>query len=114
MTTKAAILAKSQQDWPDADFFFAQVAVEEKWGDFKPACGNILSAFGLTAIEMGLAVPTGDLTEIKIAAVNTGACVVANVQTQNSRPNYEGVAEIAGGFPADQLRLRCVSWMLLA
>lgn len=96
VTTKVAILSKSQDAWSDVDFFFAQVAVEEGRVDFKPTCGNIMSGVGPAAIEMGLVEPTGDMTEVKIAAVNTGARVIANVETLNGRPNYEGSAEIAG------------------
>lgn len=96
VTTKVAILSKSQDDWPDVDFFFAQVSVDEKRVDFKPTCGNILSAVGPAAIEMGLVKPDGDVTDIKIAAVNTGVRVVASVQTRDGQPNYDGTAEIAG------------------
>ena len=72
------------------------MAVKEKRVDFKPTCGNILSGVGPAAIEMGLVEPKDGVTEIKIAAVNTGARVVAKIQTLNGQPNYEGTTEIAG------------------
>ncbi|WP_170465358.1 4-oxalomesaconate tautomerase [Ruegeria arenilitoris] len=96
VTTKVAILSVSEDDWADVDYFFAQVSVEEKLVDFKPTCGNILSGVGPAAIEMGLFQPTGDETEIRIRAVNTGARVVAKVQTPGGELVYEGDAEIAG------------------
>ena len=78
------------------DYFFAQVSVEDRLVDFKPTCGNILSGVGPAAIEMGLIEPSGEATEVKILAVNTGARVLANVQTPGGTLTYEGTSEIAG------------------
>ncbi|WP_170348672.1 4-oxalomesaconate tautomerase [Ruegeria atlantica] len=96
VTTKVAMLSVSDDDWADIDYFFAQVSVEEKFVDFKPTCGNILSGVAPAAIEMGLFQPKGDVTEVRIRAVNTGARVVAKVQTPGGELVYEGDAEIAG------------------
>ncbi|NOD89045.1 MULTISPECIES: 4-oxalomesaconate tautomerase [unclassified Ruegeria] len=96
VTTKVAMLSVSEDDWADIDYFFAQVSVEEKLVDFKPTCGNILSGVAPAAIEMGLFKPQGDETEIRIRAVNTGARVIARVQTPGGELAYEGDAEIAG------------------
>lgn len=96
VTTKVAMLSKSDENWADVDYFFAQVSVEEKLVDFKPTCGNILSGVGAAAIEMGLVTPTGDTTEVKIRATNTGAQVVANVATPGGELAYEGDVAIAG------------------
>ncbi|MDA7827598.1 4-oxalomesaconate tautomerase [Rhodobacteraceae bacterium] len=96
VTTKVAMLSRSNDDWADIDYFFAQVSVEERLVDFKPTCGNILSGVGPAALEMGLIAPSGDVTEIKIHAVNTGARVVAQVQTPGGELEYSGSAEIAG------------------
>ncbi|NIZ14471.1 4-oxalomesaconate tautomerase [Phaeobacter sp. HF9A] len=96
VTTKVAMLSPSEDDWADVDYFFAQVSVEDRLVDFKPTCGNILSGVGPAAIEMGLITPTGDETEVKIRAVNTGAKVLARVQTPGGVLRYDGDAEIAG------------------
>lgn len=96
VTTKVAMLSKSGDDWADVDYFFAQVSVEDRLVDFKPTCGNILSGVGPAALEMGLVQPQGNATEIRIRAVNTGARVLANVQTPDGRLTYEGATEIAG------------------
>lgn len=96
VTTKVAMLSKSQDNWADVDYFFAQVSVEDRLVDFKPTCGNILSGVGPAAIEMGLIDPTEGITEIRIHAVNTGAQVVAKVQTPEDKLTYQGDAEIAG------------------
>ena len=96
VTTKVAMLSVSDDDWADIDYFFAQVSVEEQLVDFKPTCGNILSGVGPAAIEMGLIAPKGDQTEIRIRAINTGAQVVAKVQTPGVDLTYDGDAKIAG------------------
>ncbi len=96
VTTKVAMLSVSDDEWADIDYFFAQVSVEEKLVDFKPTCGNILSGVAPAAIEMGLFQPQGDETVVRIRAVNTGARVVAKVQTPGGELAYEGDAEIAG------------------
>lgn len=96
VTTKVAMLSKSEDDRADIDYFFAQVSVEEQLVDYKPTCGNILSGVGPAAIEMGLIEPQGDVTEIRIRAVNTGAQVLAKVQTPGGELNYDGETGIAG------------------
>lgn len=96
VTTKVAMLSKSDDDWADVDYFFAQVGVEDKLVDFKPSCGNILVGVGPAAIEMGLVEPTADVTEVKIRAVNTGTLVSELVQTPGGAVQYDGDAAIDG------------------
>jgi 4-oxalomesaconate tautomerase len=96
VTTKVAMLSPSEDPWADVDYFFAQVSVSDRLVDFKPTCGNILSGVGPAAIELGLVTPTTDKTEIRIRAVNTGAKVVAKLQTPGGVLTYDGAAEIAG------------------
>ena len=102
VTTKVAILSESRDDWAEVDYFFAQVSVEGRSVDFRPTCGNILAGVGPAALEMGLAMPKGDETDIRIRAVNTGAHVLARIQTPGGRLTYEGETAISGvpGFAA--------------
>ena len=96
VTTKVAMLSRAQEDWADIDYFFAQVSVEDRLVDFKPTCGNILTGVGPAALEMGLIEPTGDVTEVRIRAVNTGARIMARVQTPAGAVQYDGDAAIDG------------------
>ncbi|SDG07554.1 hypothetical protein SAMN04488117_11191 [Celeribacter baekdonensis] len=96
VTTKVAMLSKSDVPEVDIDYFFAQVSVEDRLVDYKPTCGNILSGVGPAAIEMGLITPTGDETCVRIRSVNTGARVEAVVSTPNGRVSYEGEAKVDG------------------
>ena len=96
VTTKVAMLSKSDDDWADIDYFFAQVAVEDKRVDFRPTCGNILAGVGPAAIEMGLVEATGRETSVKIRAVNTDAKVKAVIPVLDGGVEYEGTTSIDG------------------
>jgi len=96
VTTKVAMLSRSDAPDCDVDYFFAQVSVLDRLVDFKPTCGNILSGVGPAALEMGLVAPQGDTTTVRIRAVNTGARVDSIVQTPGGRVAYEGDTAIDG------------------
>lgn len=96
VTTKVAMLSRSQDEWADIDYFFAQVSVEEHLVDFKPTCGNILSGVGPAAMEMGLIDANEGQTIVNIRAVNTGARITATIQTPGGKVAYEGDAAIDG------------------
>ena len=96
VTTKVAMLSRSEAPDADIDYFFAQVSVEDRLVDYKPTCGNILSGVGPAALEMGLIAPQGDVTRVRIRAVNTGARIEAVVRTPGGAVEYEGDARIDG------------------
>ena len=96
VTTKVAILSRSDVEGVDVDYFFAQVDPMKPEVDFRPTCGNILSGVGPAAIEMGLVPVTGPETQLRIRAVNTGALVDAVVQTPKGRVSYEGAYRLDG------------------
>lgn len=96
VTTKVAMLSRSESDDADIDYFFAQVAVTERLVDFKPTCGNILSGVGPAALEMGLVAPQCDRTTIRVRAVNTGVRVEAVVETPGGQVRYDGETAIDG------------------
>lgn len=96
VTTKVAMLSQADSADDDVDYFFAQVSVADGQVDFKPTCGNILSAVGPAAIEMGLVAPQGEETRVRIRSVNTGARVEAVVRTPGGRVDYAGEAAIDG------------------
>jgi 4-oxalomesaconate tautomerase len=96
VTTKVAMLSRSEEPGVDVDYFFAQVAVTERLVDYGPTCGNILVGVGPAALEMGLVPVTGEETRVRIRAVNTGALVEAVVQTPGGRVSYEGSVAIDG------------------
>jgi 2-methylaconitate cis-trans-isomerase PrpF len=96
VTTKVAMLSKSEDPWADVDYFFAQVSVLDGLVDFKPSCGNILAGVASAAIEMGLVTPRGETTSVNIRAVNTESKTKAVVQTPGGQITYDGTAQIDG------------------
>ncbi len=96
VTTKVAMLSRSEEDVADVDYFFAQVAVEDRLVDYKPTCGNILVGVGPAAIEMGLVEAGDPETHVRIRAVNTGALVESIVRTPGGKVEYEGDVAIDG------------------
>ncbi|BBN06136.1 hypothetical protein MPTK1_3g18680 [Marchantia polymorpha subsp. ruderalis] len=108
ITSKVAILSRSDKENVDIDYLFAQVSPDDAWVDFEPSCGNILSAVGQAAIEMGLVKidatntkKTSDdryTTEVRIRAVNNNSLVTAVIETDLSSGEviYEGSTSIAG------------------
>jgi len=78
------------------DYLFAQCSVDRAVVDFSPNCGNMLAAVGPYAIETGLVPAADPVTKVRIHNVNTGAVIVATVQTPGGVVNYEGEASIHG------------------
>ncbi|MEM9796954.1 MAG: PrpF domain-containing protein [Pseudomonadota bacterium] len=98
VTTKVVMLSPSEVPGIDVDYFFAQVAVEERAVDYAPTCGNMLVAVAPAAIEMGLVPAQDGETPVSIRAVNTGATVRAVVQTPGGAVTYAG-DQVVDGVP---------------
>jgi len=96
VTTKVAILSRSDVAGVDVDYLFAQVDPVREEVDFRPTCGNMLSGVGPAAIEMGLVPVQGPETRLCICALNTGALVDAVVQTPEGRVTYDGKEQLDG------------------
>jgi len=96
VTTKVAILSRSDDEWADIDYLFAQVSVLDCQVDYKPTCGNMMIGVGPAAIEMGLIKATSEETQVRVKAVNTGAKVLSIVQTPGGEVNYQGDVAIDG------------------
>jgi 4-oxalomesaconate tautomerase len=96
LTSKVAIVSKSQRPGIDVDFLFAQVLIEQPQVDVSPNCGNMLAGVGPFAIERGLVLPSDPSTRVSIYMVNTGNRAVATVQTPDGQVRYDGATAIAG------------------
>ena len=96
VTTKSAILSKSEHPKADIDYLFTQIAVDRRMVDFAPTCGNILVGVGPAAIEMGLIEARRDVTPVRVRAVNTGALINAEVQSPDGQVVYAGDTAIDG------------------
>ena len=96
LTSKVAVVAKSQREGVDVEYHFLQVFVDQALVSDAQNCGNILAGVGPFAIERGLVAPTGDETRVTIYMVNTGQVSVATVQTPGGKVTYAGTAAIDG------------------
>lgn len=96
LTSKVAIVSRSERPDADVDYLFLQVVVNEPRVDTSQNCGNMLAGIGPFAIEHGLVPVAGDVTPVRIHMVNTGSIAVAHVRTPGGRVRYDGDARIDG------------------
>ncbi len=96
LTSKVAVVSKSQDKDCDVDFLFCQVGVDKAMVDTTPNCGNILAAVAPFAIERGLVAATDGVTPVKVRTVNTGTVAELRIETPGGVVNYGGDARIDG------------------
>lgn len=96
LTSKVAIVSRSQREGIDVDYLFAQVAVDRAVVDTAPSCGNMLAGVGPFSIEAGLVPPTEGTTTVVIYDINTQSQIEAIVRTQDGQVVYDGGAAIDG------------------
>ena len=96
LTSKVAIVSKSERPGVDVDYLFAQVDIGRAIVDTSPSCGNMLSGVGPFAIETGMIEPQDGTTSVAIFDVNTSSRIEAVVQTPDRQVSYVGNARIDG------------------
>ncbi len=96
VTSKVAIITKSNREDADVDYTFAQVSVDKAIVSYKGNCGNISSAVGPFAIEKGLVTVTDTITAVRIYNTNTDKVIISEVEIEDGRVKYHGDFEIAG------------------
>lgn len=96
LTSKVAIISKSQDEDVDIDYLFLQVSVDKNEVSDAQNCGNILAGIGPWAIENGYVDACLTKTKVRIKLVNTGAITIAEVETPKGVVNYQGDCCIDG------------------
>ena len=101
LTSKVAVVKKSEKEGIDVDYLFLQVMVDKAIVTDAQNCGNILAGVGPFAIERGLVEPRGDVTDVSIFMENTGQVAIASIETPADEigkraVNYSGDAKIDG------------------
>jgi len=96
LTSKVAIVSRSDRDGVDVDYLFLQVSVDKNLVSDIQNCGNILSGVGPFAIERGLVKAAMDTTRVSIYMENTDQIATATVGTPGGKPYYRGDARIDG------------------
>jgi hypothetical protein len=95
-TSKVAIISKADGVDADVNYTFAQVAVDKPVVDYKGNCGNISSAVGPYAVEMGLVATSDPLTVVRIYNTNTKKVIYSHVRTPGGKITYDGEFSISG------------------
>jgi 4-oxalomesaconate tautomerase len=96
LTSKVAVVSRSEHPDADVDYLFLQLGVDAPTVSDQQNCGNILAGVGPFAIERGLVPAADGETSVRIRMVNSDSVAVAVVQTPDGRPEYRGDVAIAG------------------
>jgi len=96
LTSKVAVVSRSERDGVDVDYLFLQVFVDQPIVTDAQNCGNILAGVAPFAIERGLVAARDGETPVHIYMENTGQVAVAMVQTPGGHVSYDGDARIDG------------------
>ncbi len=96
LTSKVAVVSRSDRNGVDVDYLFLQVFVDRPVVTDAQNCGNILAGVGYFAIERGLVEVKPDITAVAIFMENTGQIAVAHISTPGGKINYRGDAHIDG------------------
>ena len=96
LTSKVAIVSRSERKGVDVDYLFLQVFVGQAIVTDGQNCGNMLAGVGPFAIERGLVAAAGEKTRVAVFMENTGQVAVATVRTPGDRVTYAGDAAISG------------------
>lgn len=96
LTSKVAIIRKSERADADVDYTFGAVGIDDAIVDFRGNCGNLSSAVGPFAIDEGLMPATGSVTRVRIFNTNTEKILIAEVCTAQGQTLYVGESRIDG------------------
>jgi 4-oxalomesaconate tautomerase len=96
LTSKVAIVSRSERPDVDIDYLFAQVVVGEGRVDTTPNCGNMLAGVAPFAIEQGLVQAEDSETRVRVRMVNSDNLCELVVQTPGGTVTYDGDASISG------------------
>jgi 4-oxalomesaconate tautomerase len=96
LTSKVAVVSRSDRAGVDVDYLFLQVWVDKAEVSDAQNCGNILAGVAPFALERGLVPACDGETRVTIFMVNTQQTVIATVQTPGGIPIYKGTARIDG------------------
>src|SRR5262249_13868400 len=96
LTSKVAIVSRSETPGADVDYLFVQVVVGEGRVDTTPNCGNMLAGVGPFAIDNGIVPAMDGETSIRVRMVNSDNLCELIVKTPGRRVRYDGDARIDG------------------
>jgi 4-oxalomesaconate tautomerase len=92
LTSKVAVISRSDRADADVDYLFLQVAVDAAAVSDRQNCGNLLAGVGPFAVERGLA----RSAPVRIHMVNSGSVATASFPGADGIVDYDGDVAIAG------------------
>ena len=98
LSSKIAVVKRSDRDGCDIDYTFIQAIVGEDRLDPTPNCGNILAGVGAFALETGLIKAEGKRASLSIFMTNSQKICQLEFPIKGGMPIYEGAAQIDGVF----------------
>ena len=96
LTSKLAIISRSERPDADIDYTFGQVDIHSAFVDYSSNCGNISSAVGPFAITQGLVKAVEPVTVVRIFNTNTQKVFEAEVPVLGGAPAVCGDYMIHG------------------
>lgn len=96
LTSKVAVVQKSERTGVDLDYLFLQVMVDQPVVTDRQNCGNILAAVGAFGIERGLVKAQNGQTMVRVFMENTGQVASAVIPTPDGQVSYQGDTAIDG------------------
>jgi 4-oxalomesaconate tautomerase len=90
LTSKVAIVSRSEEPGVDIDYLFLQVVVDQPLVGHAQTCGNLLAGIGPFAVERGLVDAGDETTTVRIRLVNTGDLGTQTFATPGGRVVYDG------------------------
>jgi 4-oxalomesaconate tautomerase len=92
LTSKVAVISRSERPDADVDYLFLQVAVDQTTVSDRQNCGNLLAGVGPFAVERGLVAGS----PVRIHMVNSGSIATAAFAGADGEVDYDGDTAIAG------------------
>jgi 4-oxalomesaconate tautomerase len=96
LTSKVAVVSRSDGADTEIAYHFLQVVVDEPIVTDAQNCGNILAGVAPFAIERGLVSRPDGPVSVDILLVNTGGRVTASFEVAEGEPVYDGDTAISG------------------
>ncbi len=96
LTSKVAMVKKSNRSGVDVDYLFLQVMVDKPIVSDGQNCDNILAAVAPFAIERVLIVAEDGQIDVTIYMENIGQIAIAKVMVKDKKVIYGGTAHIDG------------------
>jgi 4-oxalomesaconate tautomerase len=96
LTSKVAVVSRSDGDQADLDYLFLQLGVDQATVSDQQNCGNLLAGVGPFAVERGLIAAGPEQTATRIRMVNSGSLATARFATPGGVPDYDGDTGISG------------------